>query len=123
MAETTVRNHIKLLSTGQLEKLNAKYYFEVDGDNIVVGLHDYDRFTLHPKDKPFHINSRSDVKRKICFNTFAINVWLKCYENKLKYSLFDVQQAVNVLTVTYQPVTEESVLRFLKQPQIKIKNL
>lgn len=115
------RNHIKLLSIGQLEKLDAKYYFELDGDSIVVGLHDYDRFTLHPKDKPFHINSRSDVKRKICFNMFAINLWIKCYEQKLEYSLFAVQQAVNVLTVTYQPVTEENVMRLLKQPLVKIK--
>ena len=57
------RNNIKILSPAQLEKLNAKYYFEVDENDIIVGLNGYQRVTRHPRDKCFHINSRNDVKR------------------------------------------------------------
>ena len=109
------RNNIKILSPAQLEKLNAKYYFEVDETDIIVGLNGYQRVTRHPRDKCFHINSRSDVKRKICFSKEAIDIWLACKENKLKLSLFDVQNAVNVLTVTYQRVSYENVVRFFNR--------
>ena len=109
------RNNIKILSQAQLEKLNAKYYFEVDGQDILVGLNNYQRVTRHPRDKCFHINSKTDVKRKICFSKEAIDIWLACKENKLKLSLFDVQNAVNNLTVTYQPVSYENVVRFFNR--------
>lgn len=109
------RNNIKILSPAQLEKLNAKYYFEVDGQDILVGLNGYQRVTRHSRDKCFHINSRNDVKRKICFSKEAIDIWLTCKENKLKLSLFDVQNAVNNLTVTYQPVSYENVVRFFNR--------
>ena len=115
------RNNIKILSQAQLEKLNAKYYFEVDGQDILVGLNNYQRVTRHPRDKCFHINSKTDVKRKICFSKEAINIWLACKENKLKLSLFDVQNAVNNLTVTYQPVSYDNVVRFFNR-SMKIKN-
>ena len=109
------RNNIKILSQAQLEKLNAKYYFDVDDQDIIVGLNNYQRVTRHPRDKRFHINSKTDVKRKICFSKEAIDIWLTCKENKLKLSLFDVQNAVNVLTVTYQQVSYENVVRFFNR--------
>lgn len=117
------RNNIKLLSTGQLEKLNYKYQFTLDEDSIVVSLKDYHRQTRHPKNQPFHINSKVYVKRKICFNIQAIEFWIKTQEEGMKFSLFDVQQAVNVLTVTYQKVDYESVLHLLKQKSIKIQQI
>ena len=109
------RNNIKILSQAQLEKLNAKYYFDVDGQDILVGLNGYQRVTRHPRGKCFHINSRNDVKRKVCFSKEAIDIWLTCKENKLKLSLFDVQNAVNILTVTYQHVSYENVVRFFNR--------
>ena len=115
------RNNIKILSQAQLEKLNAKYYFEVDGQDILVGLNSYQRVTRHPRDKCFHINSRTDIKRKICFSKEAIDIWLACKENKLKLSLFDVQNAVNNLTVTYQPISYDNVVRFFNR-SMKIQN-
>ena len=114
------RNHIKLLTQAELENLNVKYIFSISGDDIVVSLKDYNRYTLHPKNKPFAINSRWGVKRVINFTLEAINFWIKCMEENKKYSLFDVQQAVNALTITYQDVNYESVLKFLKDPIIKV---
>ena len=115
------RNNIKHLSSGMLEKLNEKYYFDVEDDDIIVGLNHYQRITRHPQTKPFHINSTCDIKRKICFNLVAINFWLQFHEDGLPFSLFDVQQAVNVLTITYQDIDRDSVLKFLKKPQTKIQ--
>lgn len=117
------RNNIKLLSQAQLEKLNVKYSFYIEGDMIVVSCSGYNRSTLHPKDKPFHINSRKYVKRKICFNLDAIEIWLKLVEEKCKYSLFDVQQAVNTLAITYQQVNYDNVKKFLSKPKLKIQSV
>jgi len=114
------RNHIKLLTQSELERFNNKYQICVDGDDIVVSLSNYDRYTRHPKDKGFFINSRIEVKRKINFTVEAIQIWIKCIEDNYNYSLFDVQQAVNALTITYQTINYESVLKYLKNPIIKI---
>ena len=106
------RNNIKLLSKEQLKQLNRKYYFEADDENIIVKLYNYNRITFHSKIKPFHINCKI---RKVCFSMEAINAWLKLYDQKEKYSLFDVQQAANILTITYQTVDENSIIKQLKK--------
>lgn len=113
------RNNVKLLTAVQLEKLNQKYIFDADDDNIIVKIANYDRVTKHPKNEVFHINSKI---RKVCFSMEAINIWL-AIRNEYAYSLFDVQQAANILYVTYCPINTDSVLKLLKNPTQKIKRL
>ena len=104
------RNHIKLLTVDQLETLNATYFFELDDDekNIVVKLYSYDRQTLHPLDQGFSINSKI---RKISFSTEAIEIWSIMYKENpsMSTTLFDVQQAVNRLSILYQIPEVENV--------------
>lgn len=114
------RNNIKLLTPAQLDKLNEKYVFEVDGNDIIVKLRHYNRVTKHPKDKAFHINSKI---RKVCFSLDAIELWLSIRDSHKNYTLFDVQQAVNTAYITYRPINVTNVLSILKNPTFKIQNL
>lgn len=114
------RNNIKLLTPAQLDKLNEKYMFEVDDDNIIVKLRHYNRITKHPRGKPFHINSKI---RKVCFSMDAIELWLSIRETHKDYSLFDVQQAVNSAYITYRPIDTTTILNLLKNPTFKIQSI
>lgn len=114
------RNNIKLLTPAQLDKLNEKYVFEVDENDIVVRLRHYNRVTKHPKDKAFHINSKI---RKVSFSLDAIEIWLSIRETHKNYSLFDVQQAVNTAYITYRPIEVTNVLNILKNPTFKIQKV
>lgn len=109
------RNNIKLLTARQLDFFNDKYVIECDDENVYVTFKYYKRRTPHPINKPFDINSEV---RKISFTVEAISLWRKM---KDKYTLFDVQQAVNICHVTYQDVNESNVRKALKSPLYKIK--
>lgn len=114
------RNNIKLLTDRQRIALKEKYYFEYEDGNVVVKLHGYGRSTKHPDDKPFHINSKI---RKLVFSVDGINIWKELYvDERTRVSLIDVQHAVNSLYVMYQPVTVESVKKFMKDC-IKVKKI
>lgn len=106
------RNNVKLLTDQQRIDLKSEYYFEHEDGFILVKLYHYGRVTKHPDDKPFHINSPI---RKVCFSMDAIDIWKELYKDeKTRMSLIDVQQAVNSLYVTYQPISLESVKQFLQ---------
>ena len=118
---TQKRNNIKLLTQKELEQLNEKYFFELEGDMILVCLHHYDRVTAHPVNKSFHINCK-DV-RKVCFSLDAIDVWKQMIKKTKKYSLFDVQQAVNKLHLMYLDTTYTNVERMLENGITEVKTL
>lgn len=115
------RNNIKPLTSGQLEKLNAKYRFSYDDNDVIVTLTTYNRMTRHSRTDPFHINCKSPIKRKICFSVTAIEYWIRSVEQGLKYSLFDIQQAANILAITYQSIDYDAVLKVLNQKSSKIQ--
>ena len=108
------RNNVKLLTATQLDKLNDKYEFFVEDNDIVVKMRHYNRSTKHPLDKSFFINSKI---RKISFSLDAINLWLKL-KDETKYTLLDIQQAVNSAYVLYIEINEKNILDLLKKPII-----
>lgn len=110
------KNHIKLLTGSEQRAFNEKYKFTVTDNKIAVSVSGYNRITLHDIDKPFMINSKI---RKITFTVEAINLWLMLKDD---HSLVDVQQAVNYLIVSYQPVTVKNVLKALDF-HLKVKNV
>lgn len=115
------RNNIKLLTDIQLKILNEKYIFELDGDEILVKFHHYGRVTRHDANKPFHINAKKI--RKVCFNVQAIEIWKSMQSDKKVPTLLSVQQAVNKLTITFQPVNVDTVRKLLFESDIKLKNI
>lgn len=112
-----MRNNVKLLTERQLEEFNEKYRFTLDeDDNIVVTLSNYKRVTKHDSKKGFSINS--DI-RKVSFCIDAIEFW-KELRKELECSLIDVQQAYNILTLSYELPTIDSVKRLVKSHRIKL---
>ena len=115
------RNNVKLLTEQQIDALTNKYIFSIDGNDIVVRTSAYNRETRHPIDQPFHINAKHI--RKICFNLEAINIWRSLLSKGFPANLIVVQQAVNMLTVTYQTITEDNVRKILSGQTMAIKRI
>lgn len=112
-------NNIKLLTDRQLVALDEKYSFDIDGEDIIVKVKDYNRETRHPIDKSFSINSKI---RKITLSSDAILIWSQFYKSG-PYSLFEVQNAINKLYLTYQDITITNVKKILSGTATKITNL
>lgn len=112
-----LKNHIKLLTEEERLYLNKKYFFVLDDlkNGLWVGLENYNRYTFHPFDKSFSINCLKGIKRKITISVEAMEIWKKLLvETNEEYRLIDIEQAINILHVSYQPITEKSVIEILK---------
>ena len=68
------RNNVKLLSKGDLFRLNSLYDITFDDTHVIVGNKHYNRTTLHDRSKSFFINSKV---RKITLTTTAIETWIE----------------------------------------------
>lgn len=115
--------NLRALTDEELDFIDSNYKFEtLEGTNnkryIIVSFNGYDRRVLHDFDKPFLINTSV---RKVNISTDAINYWYN--EFKDKYSLIEVQNAINVLIVLYQPVNSEEILKQLKRRTTKVKSV
>ena len=73
------------------------------------------RITYHPKNEKFSINIKR--VRKITYNVVAIEMFerFQADDARKKYSLTDIQNALNILRITYQPIDEEHVLALLSK--------
>lgn len=85
-------------------------------DYIATSCAGYDRTVLHDINKSFSINT--SIKRKISISEKAINLWLKKYLNK--YSLIEIQNAINTLLVTYQDLTDDNISSQLERKKARI---
>lgn len=108
--------NIRALTDEELEFIKNKYNFELVGDFICVSTNGYDRKVLHSIDKPFSINSI----RKVTISKPAIDAWINKFR-AMGYSLVEVQNAMSVLIVTWQDITDEEVENQLARKTSKIK--
>lgn len=117
------RNNIKVLTVDQLANLNERYKFKIEDGKIVVYFDAYNRSTSHDIDKPFFINAKK-IRRKMNFTVEAINMWRSFVAKEYSWTLIDVQNAVNALNITYQPISENSVELLLKKTRnLRIKKI
>lgn len=100
--------NIKLLTDDERKALKMKYYFDLQYGYVVTKCIGFDRTTKHDADSKFSVYSPI---RKITFSPAAVGYWKKLGISK--YHLIDVQQAVNMLAVTYQDINLESVKMLL----------
>lgn len=112
------RNNVHVLSEDELRTFKEKYIIELVDNQILVKFPNYKRVTFHDADKPFAINAKKF--RKICFSLDAIETWKKFVKQKNKYTLFDVQNAINILYVTYQTIDEKNIIKVLERYDQKI---
>lgn len=113
------RNNIKLLDSYQLKYIKQRYHFTYDKekDVVIVSIDNYNRSTIHSGSTTFCLNTKV---RRISITAEMLDIWktLLCEPN-----LIDVQQAVNILYVTYQKVTVENVQKILQKNRIKLKTI
>ena len=100
--------NIKVMSQDELDYLNSIYTFDIEED--IIGVLCKGRLTFHNKNGPFTILT---AVRKITISIEAINYWIE-QKDKTGYSLFDIQNTMNLLKVIYQEVNFDSVMNYLK---------
>lgn len=110
------KNNTKVISYDDMLFLNGKYDFEIDGSSILVKIKDYNRVTAHPVNNTFSLNTKV---RKIDITPQAIRLWDSKYKNK--HSLFEVQNAINILISTYQEPSDDDIDDQLKRGDAKIR--
>lgn len=116
------RNNVKILTKNELLRLNSQYIFTYDDNNIIVSNRHYNRTTLHDRHKSFFINSKV---RKITLTTTGIEIWIELQDEEQfkEYSLFDVQNAINMLYVMYQPCELKEVKKLLLKESTRITDV
>lgn len=110
-----MKNHTNIFNDDLLQKINNTYDIYLDGDKIVVkGKIRINRKTYHSIYEKFKINFYRE-KRIIMVTPQAIEYWIKMNQ---KVNLVNVQNAINILTVTYQDTTLDNVKKILNYKEI-----
>lgn len=104
------KSNIQLLNAEQRRYFNSRYSFEISTDYVLVKTTTLKRITTHKIDEGFAL---ATPVRKVFISTDAINMWKDNFINT-KYTLIDVQNAVNALIISYQNVDKKSVMQQLK---------
>lgn len=101
--------HIKLLTDEQLRLLKEKYDVEFQKDKVFVKLKTRNHTVMHDMNEAFSL--RCD-NRRVTINPKAMHMWQKHFK---RYSLFDVQHAINQLAIERINATPATVAVKLKQ--------
>lgn len=101
--------NIKVLTKTERTYLNERYTFILSDNHVHVKVNEYSRITVHSLNESINITSKL---RRMTLSSQAIHIWAKKYV--AKYSLIDVQNAINYLKVSYQEVNDESIDNALK---------
>ena len=101
------KNNLKLLSDEQLIEFKEKYTFQILDSLIVVRTSNFNRPTMHDKNKGFFITLNN---RKLTITPEAINMWENNFPNT---HLVDVQHAINRLFLMYQNPNVEDIKKIL----------
>ena len=100
----------KALNDLELHYIKTNYLFDADEKYIYVSYKNSSKVVVHPISHNFILSTKV---RKITILVEAINLWINKYKNN--YSLIEVQNALNTLAVTYQPITNENIELQLKK--------
>lgn len=102
----------KALNDIELHYIKTNYNFTLEGNYVYVSYNNYKRMVVHPISHNFVLSTKV---RKITITVDAMKTWINKYKDK--YSLIEVQNAINILVVTYQPITHENLELQLKRFQ------
>lgn len=108
-------NNCRAFTPDELAFMNAKYEFWIDGDNVCVKCKNRARVTYHSKHEKFSINIKR--VRKVTYNVLAIEMFerFQADDKRKKHTLTDIQNAFNILRITYQPIDDTQVLSLLSK--------
>ena len=113
-----MKGNIKALTNDELKFVNERYDFKLTEYGILVIANG--RKTLHEFDKSFSLLLPLE-RRIIKIKKSAIDLWSKKYIDK--YSLIEVQNAINTLAVTFQNIAESTIDEQIKVTRSKLNNL
>lgn len=111
------RRNIHCLAKDERQYFNEKYDFSIvknddDTEDVVVKIIDYNRMNRHSIDTKFSLLT---CIRRLTITVEAMHMWRDHFYGKTKeFTLIDIQDAMNRLTVSYQELTYENVLDVLK---------
>lgn len=108
-------NNCRALTNEELAFMNAKYEFWIEDENVCVRCKNRARITYHSKYEKFSINVKRI--RKITYNPVAIEMFerFQADDKFKKHSLTDIQNALNICRITYQPINDTQVLKILEK--------
>lgn len=114
-------NNIHVLSEDEVEMLNNMFKHELKDDQILQTPVKFKRTTAYPVDRSFSVvYTYFNRKRKITIQAYTIKVWIDNFKDK--YTLFEVQNAINKLLITYQTPNVVDIKEKLSNPDsIKIR--
>lgn len=112
------KNNLKVMTKEEIDQLNARYEFEVEADKIFVKVKGYNRTTVHPRGVQFSLNSKV---RKLAIEPEAVDMWVSSFKDTR--SLFEVQNAINILVILYQKPTVEDVKMIFERGDTKIREI
>lgn len=104
------KSHLKLLTKEELKYFNDTYSFKIIDEGILTTTKNYNRVVVHDIDKDFLINTKI---RNVKITSQAMKMWINYFKNT-KYTLFDIQNAINALIISYQDIDSEEVMNELK---------
>lgn len=114
-------NNIHVLKDEEVEMLNGLFSYEVKDDHLLQTPVSFKRTTAYSINSSFSVRYKYlNKNRKVKIQAYTIKVWLENFKDK--YTLFDVQNAINKLLVTYQKPDIKDISRYLSNPEsLKIK--
>lgn len=102
----------RVLTKNELNYINNKYSFYIDGDSIVTKCKNTTRVTCRPKNEKFSINIR--CLRKITYSKLAIEMFERFQNNGVnEFTLTDIQNAINFCYLTYQKIDDAQITKIL----------
>ena len=100
--------HIKLLTDEQLQMLKDKYDIKLQKNKVLVKSKTRNHTVMHDMNEAFSL--RCD-NRRVTINSKAMKMWQKHFK---RYSLFDVQHAINQIAMDRINATPADVAAKLK---------
>ena len=110
--------NVKALSDSELKYLLERYEFELLGDYVLVKANK--RKTLHEKAEGFSLLMPLQEHRRMKITAKAIEFWEK---NEMRFSLLEVQNAINTLAIALQSPTEEAIHSQIKRTRSRLDNI
>ena len=102
--------NLKVLSEDELKYFLDRYTIKIVGSYVLVHCENPKRNTVHNMNDSFSLTT---PVRKIKISKDAINYWKDVFMDK--YSLIEVQNAMNFLQITYRTVNISQLTKQLKK--------
>lgn len=110
------RNNVKIFNKEEMNTINSLLITKVDSEKygvLIYGTKRPNRATFHDGNKSFRVNMMNKIKHSLYISPVAIRFYIEM--NDANISLFDVQNAINLCWLQYEPITKMTILNNIKK--------